>query len=90
MRRQLENKGADLAVFDSWVSGENTVDSLDAALDGAKAIVIVTEHDDIVNDLRNKDLSAMGIEVIVDGRNCLKGDSFVQQGILYRGIGRRA
>ena len=31
-----------------------------------------------------------GVEVILDGRNCLDGDRIKKQNILYRGIGRRS
>ena len=90
LRNQLRKKGAELAVYDSWVTSENTVDSIDACLDGAKAVVIVTEHSDVVGKLSALDLGGLGIEVVIDGRNCLDGDRIREQGIHYRGIGRRA
>lgn len=90
LRTQLQKKGALLQVFDSWVNSDNTVDSLAHCLQNAKAVVIVTEHSDIIDELQTVDLSSLGIEVVVDGRNCLDGDALKKQGILYRGIGRRA
>lgn len=90
LRDQLRKKAAELAVYDSWVTSENTVDSIDACLDGAKAVVIVTEHSDVVDKLSTLNLGELGIEVVIDGRNCLDGDRIRAQGILYRGIGRRA
>jgi UDP-N-acetyl-D-glucosamine dehydrogenase len=88
LRDVLEKKGAELSIFDSWVTGENTVQSLDECIDGAKAIVIVTEHSDVIDKLSNIDLSDSDIEVIVDGRNCLDGNVIKRQNVLYRGIGR--
>ncbi len=88
LRDILLKKGAVLNVFDSWVTGENTVESIDQCIDGAKAIVIVTEHADVINRLGEIDLSATDIEVVVDGRNCLDGNVIKGQGLLYRGIGR--
>jgi UDP-N-acetyl-D-glucosamine dehydrogenase len=88
LRDILLKKGAVLHVFDSWVIGENTVESIDQCVDGAKAIVIVTEHADVISRLGELDLSAAGIEVVVDGRNCLDGNVIKGQGLLYRGIGR--
>ena len=78
-----------LSVFDSWVTSENTVQSLDECIDGATAIVIVTEHSDVIDKLTHYDLSKSSVDVIVDGRNCLSGSAIVDQGILYSGIGRR-
>ena len=89
LRDLLLKKGAELNVFDSWVTRENNVDSIDACLRDARAIVIVTEHSDIIERLNAVDLAATGVEVVIDGRNCLHGDAVSKQGILYRGIGRR-
>ncbi len=90
LRRLLLGKGADLSVYDSWYTLENTAASLEDCLDRATAVVIVTEHSDIIEQLNRLDLAALGIEVIVDGRNCLDGEAIDRQNILYRGIGRRA
>ena len=89
LRDILQKKGAVLSVFDSWVTSENTVQSIDECFDGAKAIVIVTEHTDMIEKLTSEDLFKTDIEVIVDGRNCLCADKFENRGIIYRGIGRR-
>jgi UDP-N-acetyl-D-glucosamine dehydrogenase len=90
LREILQRKGAVLNIFDSWVSSENTVDSVAEALTGARALILVTEHGDLIDALKRIDLSETQIEVIVDGRNCLNSADIDAQGILYRGIGRRA
>ena len=90
VRKLLENKGVALNVFDSWVDSENTAASLDEAISDAKAILIVTDHDDAIQHLNQADLSSLPVEVIIDGRNCLDGDKVAAQGVLYRSIGRRA
>jgi UDP-N-acetyl-D-glucosamine dehydrogenase len=90
IREILQNKGAVVSVYDSWVTSENTAQSLQSSVAGAKAIVIVTEHSDLIDELSKIQFSRSGIEVIVDGRNCLDGKSIEGQGILYSGIGRRA
>lgn len=89
VKQILEAKGACLKIFDSWIDSENTVSSLDDALDDVKAILLITDHDDIVKQLKKMDFVKLGIEVIVDGRNCLDSESLTAQNILYRGIGRR-
>ncbi len=90
VRQLLEKKGASLAVYDSWVKKENSVNSLEEALEGAKAVVIITDHSDVTSTLKGMDLSKCGVEVVIDGRNCLDGVEIKEQGVLYRGIGRRA
>jgi len=90
LRNQLLKKGAQLNVFDSWVTSENTVDSIDECISGVKAIVIVTEHSDVVERLDTVNLAELGIEVVIDGRNALDGDRIQSQNVIYRGIGRRA
>jgi UDP-N-acetyl-D-glucosamine dehydrogenase len=88
LRDILQKKGAVLSIFDSWVTSENTVRSIDECIDQAKAIVIVTEHSDVIEKLSIASLSESGVEVVVDGRNCLDGDAIRDQDVLYRGIGR--
>jgi UDP-N-acetyl-D-glucosamine dehydrogenase len=90
LRDILLKKGAVLNVYDSWVTTENTVESLNDCIEQAKAIVIVTEHSDVIDKLSSVDFSEMDIEVIVDGRNCLDGENIQKHNILYRGIGRQA
>jgi UDP-N-acetyl-D-mannosaminuronate dehydrogenase len=41
------------------------------ALEKSKAILIITEHSDIVEVLKTTDLFKSPIEVILDGRNAL-------------------
>ncbi len=88
LRDILQKKGAVLSVFDSWVTSENTAQSLDECIDGVKAILIVTEHSDVIDKLGNIDLNDSEVEVVVDGRNCLDGDKMRDQNVLYSGIGR--
>ena len=88
IKELLEKKGASLRIYDSWVTKSNTADSLQAAISGAKAILIVTEHDDMIADLKKIDMEASVIEVVIDGRNCLNVEMIASTNILYRGIGR--
>ena len=90
LRDQLLERGARVEVYDSWVTRENTTESLSECLMRANAVVIVTEHTDMVDELRALDLGRLNIEVLVDGRNCLDAEMINRQGILYRGVGRRA
>lgn len=85
----LEKKGANVDVFDSWVGFENTVESLGEGLKKAKALLIVTEHSDVISELKLKNLENLPLEVIVDGRNCLLEEDVRSQGVLYSGIGRK-
>ena len=89
IRDILNKKGAELSVYDSWISRENTSDTLEDTLRDSKAIFIVTDHDDCIEQLENIDLVKVGIEVVIDGRNCIDSDALFNKGILYRGIGRK-
>lgn len=90
VRELLLKKGAELNIYDSWVTSDNTVDSLEQALSDAKGVLIVTEHSDIIAQIKAMDLKSLPVEVIVDGRNCLDAEAVAECGILYRGIGRRS
>ena len=90
LRRILQKKGAVLNVYDSWITCENNVESFEECIAGARAIVVVTEHSDMIRKLEDMDLSESNVEVIVDGRNCLGAEKFRSWNISYRGIGRKS
>lgn len=89
IRKLLSDKGADLKIYDSWIKSENTSETLEEALIDSKAIFIITDHDNCIEQLNSMELGKLGIEVIVDGRNCLDANVLTEQDVLYRGIGRR-
>jgi nucleotide sugar dehydrogenase len=89
IKQLLRKKGAILSIYDSWIDTENTANSFEDTINNCKGIIIVTDHDEIVASLNNTNLAEFGIEVIIDGRNCLDSEKIHEQGILYRGIRRR-
>jgi len=88
IRELLINKGANVTVYDSWISTENTHSSLEDALKNVSGALIVTDHSDMMAKFLQLDLLSLGLKVIVDGRNALDQQS-VPNSILYRGIGRK-
>ncbi|HGJ64060.1 TPA: nucleotide sugar dehydrogenase, partial [bacterium] len=83
----LKKYGADLIVYDPFVLDKSNVDSLDKALRNTPAVIIATAHS-IFKALSPNDFIGYGVNVIVDGRNCLPKDDFIKSGIVYKGIGR--
>jgi len=88
IRDLLVSKGANVTVYDSWISTENTHSSLADALENVSGIIIVTDHSDIIEEFNQINWLSLGLKVIVDGRNALDHQS-IPNFILYRGIGRR-
>lgn len=84
---ELERRGAQVASYDSFVPDRSTASTLDAALDGAFAVVVATAHD-AIRAMQPEVLLKHNISVIIDGRNCLSAEAFVKAGLLYKGIGR--
>ncbi|HGE72613.1 TPA: nucleotide sugar dehydrogenase [Candidatus Poribacteria bacterium] len=85
--KHLKNYGADVVVYDPYVSDGSTVSSLEEAIKNSPAIVIVTAHK-VFKSLTPQELLRNGVSVVIDGRNCLPKDDFIKAGILYKGIGR--
>ena len=92
-RDQLIQAGATTKVHDPYVevySGISILQNLDDVMKGADAIVIFAGH----NQYKNLDpktirtLSGKAHPVIIDGRNIVDPDSFINQGFVYKGIGR--
>ena len=90
IQKILQSKGAKLNIFDSWYKKENTVGSVEEAVKNARALIIITEHSDIIEALASFDMSKSQVEVVVDGRNCLNAKLIEKWQVLYRGIGRKA
>lgn len=89
MKKELEEKGYDLRVFDPHVPEQSTVQTLEEALSGAKAVVLATDHIEFTNALTPDVLQKHGIQMVVDGKNALSVEEIKKAGISYRGIGRR-
>jgi len=89
IRSQLEGRGALVRAYDPYVPHSSTHDTLEDALDGADAAVIATDHTQF-RSLTPFHFMRAGVDIVVDGRNCLERDDFRESGILYSGIGRAA
>lgn len=85
--KALERYGADVVSYDPFVLEKSTVKTLEEAVKGAEAIVIATAHD-VFKKLEPKYLLRNGVKVVIDGRNCLPKEKFLEVGIIYKGIGR--
>jgi UDP-N-acetyl-D-glucosamine dehydrogenase len=83
----LRKHKADVATYDPFLPEESTVNSLEEALSGAKAVVIATNHSTFTQ-LTPSDFQKNGILCVMDGKNCLDKTTFDESDILYRGIGR--
>ena len=87
IRRELLRNKANVRVFDPFVPMQNSAASLAEALEGADAAVIATDHT-AFQELMPEDFKKHGVEIVIDGRNCLPKHAFLAQGLTYRGIGR--
>jgi nucleotide sugar dehydrogenase len=87
MIKLLKALGANVTIYDPHVQSRSTVHSLEAALEGSNAVIIATDHDEFTN-LTPESLAHNQIQILIDGRNCMNKEAFVQSGIYYKGIGR--
>jgi len=81
---KLEGK---VVSFDPFALKESGANTLKTALSGAKAVVLVTAHDEFLNNLPRL-LKGSSIKVVIDGRNKLPKKIIEQMNIIYEGIGR--
>jgi len=87
MIKALGEKGANVFVYDPHAKKESNVGSLDELLEKSSAVVLATNHTEFKEMDTNK-LKESGIEVVIDGRNCLDKEKILGLGIKYKGIGR--
>lgn len=84
----LKKHHAKIETFDPYVKDQSTVKSLEALLKKSQALILVTDHKEFKESLTPALLKKYGIEVIIDGKNCLEKQLFIKAGIIYSGIGR--
>jgi UDP-N-acetyl-D-glucosamine dehydrogenase len=85
--RRLKMYGAEVVTYDPYVLAMSDVESLEEALTGAEAVVVATAHD-LFRQMTPDYLVSYGVKVLVDGRNCLPKESFIEKGLTYKGVGR--
>jgi UDP-N-acetyl-D-mannosaminuronic acid dehydrogenase len=92
-REAMIEAGATVAVHDPYVDyapGISLTSSLEETIWGANAVVIFAGHRQYrsLDPCEIKTLTGKKHPVIVDGRNIIDPDSFIEKGFIYRGIGR--
>lgn len=85
--RHLQEFGAEVVSYDPYVLKKSTAQNLEEALDGSVAVVIATNHKEFVA-LMPEELLTKGVKVVIDGKNCLPKDIYVNSKLVYKGIGR--
>lgn len=83
----LKTKGADVFVYDPYVSSRSNVKDLDELLNKSDYLILVTDHNEF-KAMELEKLKRQKILVVIDGRNCLDKEKIKSMGILYHGIGR--
>jgi UDPglucose 6-dehydrogenase len=94
---RLQGEGANVRVYDpvaarsanSMLGGARICKSALEAIDGADAVVLVTEWSEFGElDWTGEVKARMRVPLVVDGRNFLDRDRLVEAGFTYEGIGR--
>ncbi|MBI5456344.1 nucleotide sugar dehydrogenase [Candidatus Kaiserbacteria bacterium] len=87
IEKELRAKGARVRTFDPFVPKLSSEGTLEDALQGADVAVIATDHT-FFRALTPENFTRAGVDIIIDGRNCLDKKAFQESGVTYRGIGR--
>lgn len=88
MLDDLKARQIHIETYDPYVPKESTVADLSAALTAANVVLIATNHSEFC-ELLPEDFVRFGVQVVVDGRNCLDKTLFTPDcGVRYVGIGR--
>lgn len=85
--KELSARGATPVAFDPYVHDDRYASSLDEALLGAQAAIVATPHK-AFRDMHPRDFLDRGVEIVLDGKNCLPKKLFLDSGIAFKGIGR--
>jgi UDP-N-acetyl-D-mannosaminuronic acid dehydrogenase len=89
----VKSMGGDVSIHDPHVThypGIIIEKNLDKCIKNSDVIVIFTGHKEYhsLSPEKLKQISDQKHPVIVDGRNCINPDVFIEAGFIYKGIGR--
>lgn len=84
----LQERAQTVRAYDPYVPGRSSADSLHTAVQGADAIILACDHDELVGQLTPPALRTWNVPIIIDGKNALDPRAFPAAGIVYAGIGR--
>lgn len=91
-----KEEGAEIRIHDTWVhdyaelEGVAIEKDIATTLDGADAVIVLTAHNEY-KSLTPEEMKAMTKNerpAVIDGRNIINPDAFLDNGWIYRGIGR--
>jgi UDP-N-acetyl-D-mannosaminuronic acid dehydrogenase len=89
--RELKARGAEVVVHDPYLTEEDGIKiekDLESSMDGTDAVIIMTKHREYTTLAPEEMKRLMNGTVIIDGRNTLDGDKFIEMGFTFRGIGK--
>src|SRR3989344_1332483 len=85
----LKSHHSTVLTFDPYILEKSSEKSLEEILEKSDALILATDHKAFKETLTPELLKKNGIKAIVDGKNCLDRDLFMQEpSFVYRGIGR--
>lgn len=88
IQKLLQERGADVNIYDPYSKKHSTVKTLEAALEKSDVILLATDHTQFIKKLTPAYLKKHNIKLVVDGKNSLNHIKIAQAGIPYYGIGR--
>ena len=87
IKKILLEREADLNIYDRYFPDLSTCENLEEILEKSFAIIVATDHREFKN-ITPALLKKYDVNVVIDGKNCLDKEAFIDSGIYYKGIGR--
>ncbi len=87
IKKILLERKADLNIYDRYFPDLSTCENLEEIFEKSFAIIIATDHREFKN-ITPALLKKYDVNVVIDGKNCLDKEAFIDSGIYYKGIGR--
>jgi UDP-N-acetyl-D-mannosaminuronic acid dehydrogenase len=89
--RELEARGAAYRIHDPFVQEDEGLQiekNIDSALKDCDALILMTKHDVYKSISPEKLKNLLRTRVIIDGRNAFSPEAFIEEGFIFRGIGK--
>lgn len=86
----LREHGSKVETFDPLLVEMSSTKTLEEILEKSDALILATNHREFIESLTPELLIKHDIKAIIDGKNCLNRDAFMENGdkFIFHGIGR--
>jgi len=85
--KKFKDEGVKIHIFDPYIPEYSNVSGTKELLKKSEAVLLLTDHKEFLA-ISPENFKESGVQIVIDGMNCLDKEKILQLGMIYKGIGR--